>query len=271
MIKKILRVLVIGAHPDDCEEGAGGTSVKFRRQGHVVKFFHATNGDAGHFQTSREELAARRENEVGASCNITGIEYEISNNHDAYLEADIATRDKFIIAIREFSPDIIITHRPNDYHPDHRNTSLLVQNSSYLVSVPIVCPSVKPLTKQPLILYMYDNFKKPIAFSPDIVVNIDDEMEAKVRMQACHVSQYYEWLPWINGVYDQVPEAESDKLAWLFALQAQHNGTISNQFRKQLIERFGLSKGGQIKYSEAFEVSEYGRSLSQEELNEFER
>jgi N-acetylglucosamine malate deacetylase 1 len=269
MENKKLRVLVIGAHPDDCELGTGGTAIKYSRLGHVVKYVYATNGDAGHHELGGAKLAQIRAEEVKKSCAVAGIKYEILENHDAYLEVNIKLREKFIQIIRDFKPDVIITHRPNDYHPDHRNTSLLVQDSSYLITVPNVCPLTPILSNQPVILYIQDHFKKPYEFSPDIVVSIDDAVEDKVEMLNCHKSQFYEWLPWNRGEISLVPEDADERKKWLYEHETKRNERAANKYRDKLLERYGEEDGLKIKYVEAFEISEYGRPLDKDEISQF--
>jgi N-acetylglucosamine malate deacetylase 1 len=269
MDNKKLRILVIGAHPDDCELGTGGTAIKYCRLGHIVKYVYATNGDAGHHELGGVKLAQIRAKEVRKSCAVAGIEYEILDNHDAYLEVNIKLREKFIRLIRDFKPDIIITHRPNDYHPDHRNTSLLLQDSSYLITVPNVCPLSPIVNIQPVILYIHDNFKKPYEFSPDIVVGIDDVVEDKVEMLNCHQSQFYEWLPWNRGEISLVPEDADERKEWLYNDETKRNEMVANRYRDKLLERYGYEYGIKIKFAEAFEISEYGRHLDKKEISQY--
>ncbi len=137
-----LRLLVIGAHPDDADIGAGGLAVIFRRLGHVVKFVSVTNGAVGHHQMSGQPLVARRRAEAQAAGEIIGAEYEVWDYPDGQLLPTLEARKQVIRLIRQFSPDLLLTHRPNDYHPDHRYTSQLVQDAAYLVTVPNICPGL---------------------------------------------------------------------------------------------------------------------------------
>jgi len=261
-----IRALMIGAHPDDCEFLAGGLAAKYRAQGHAVKFVSATNGNAGHHQMGGGPLAQRRREEARRVSALTGIEYEILGNDDGQLEADLATRAQIIGLIRSFRPDLIFTHRLNDYHPDHRRTGILVQDASYLIRVPNICPLVPHLTYSPVILYMQDGFQKPVPLSPDVVVAIDDVMDDKARMVHCHESQFYEWLPWVGGYADQVPDGDAARLAWLRRQREQYDGAVADRFRDHLIARYGEAPGRAVRYAEAFEVSEYGRPLPPDEI-----
>lgn len=263
-----LRVLMIGAHPDDCEIDTGGLAVKYRARGDVVKFVSATNGDAGHHQIGGGPLARRRLEETRRVAKVADIEYEVLENSDGRLEANLATREQFIRLIREFRPDLLFTHRTNDYHPDHRHTGTLVQDASYLIRVPNICPQTPHLTRTPIILYMQDNFQKPTPFTPEVVVAIDDVMDAKVRMLHCHESQMYEWLPYVGGY--EVPREDAERLAWLRARYERRNGVEdAGPVRDALIRRYGTEQGSAVRCAEAFEVSEYGRGLKDEEIDRY--
>lgn len=264
MLDKQLRIMTIGAHPDDCELFSGGTCLKYSSLGHKVKFVYTTNGDAGHHILGGHELAAVRASEVAAACAVGGFEHEIMNNHDGYLEASIRNRDQLIRIIRKFKPDIIFTHRPNDYHTDHRCTALLVQDSVFLLTVPNICPDTPALDYLPVIMYMEDSFKKPNEFEPKVVVGIDDIFSSKAKMADCHKSQMYEWLPWLGRYLESVPEGEAERLAWLTAKIAGEDAAVADRFRSQLAGRYGVQKGAGVKCAEAYELSEYGESISDE-------
>lgn len=261
-----IRALMIGAHPDDCEYLAGGLAAKYRARGHAVRFVSVTNGNAGHHQMGGGLLARRRLEETRRVSALTGIEYEVLDNDDGQLETDLSTRAQVIGLIRTFRPDLIFTHRTNDYHPDHRRTGILVQDASYLIRVPNICPLVPHLTYSPIILYLQDGFQKPIPFAPDVVVGIDDVLDDKTRMLHCHESQFYEWLPSIGGYSDQAPEGDTARLAWLRRAREEYDGAVADRFRDALIARYGDAAGNAVRYAEAFEVSEYGRALPPDEV-----
>jgi LmbE family N-acetylglucosaminyl deacetylase len=107
MKNKQIRVLVFGAHPDDCDFHMGGTAVKYARLGHKVKFVSLTNGNAGHHIMGGGQLARRRQEETRKVFEMTGIEYQVLDNDDGKLQADLATRENVIRIIREFKPDLI--------------------------------------------------------------------------------------------------------------------------------------------------------------------
>jgi LmbE family N-acetylglucosaminyl deacetylase len=260
----MVSVLAIGAHPDDCDLGAGGVAALYARLGHRVHFVAATNGDAGHFEMGGAPLARRRLAEAKAAAAVAGIAYSVLDNHDGELEPTLANRRQIIRLIRELQPDLVFTHRPNDYHPDHRYTSLLVQDAAYMVTVPGVVALTPHLRTDPVICYMSDDFQRPYPFTPDIVVDIDEVMEVKLEMLHQHTSQVYEWLPYNTRVLEEVPAGEAERRAWLRRTWAPRSSAIADRFRDLLIELYGPEQGSHVRYAEAFEVCEYGAPLTAE-------
>lgn len=257
---------MIGAHPDDCEFKTGGLALKYRQRGDIVKFVSATNGNAGHHEMGGGPLARRRAEECRAVASVADIEYEVLEIDDGRLVVDLPTRDRFLRLIREFQPDIVFTHRPNDYHPDHRGTGILVQDASYLIRVPNICPQTPHLSQTPIIAYMSDGFRKPAPFTADVVVAVDEVMEHKARMLHCHQSQIYEWLPYDGGYAGEIPTEAAERLTWLQNRQARRDASVADRFRDAVIARYG-DAGRDLHGVEAFEISEYGRSLSPDETD----
>ncbi|MGH9340513.1 MAG: PIG-L deacetylase family protein [Acidobacteriota bacterium] len=260
-----LSILIIGAHPDDAEK-SGGTAAKYVQQGHTVRLVAVTNGDAGHQEMGGGPLAQRRIKESYCAGAAIGAEYIVLDNHDGELMPTLENRRQIIQVIREAKPDIVITHRPNDYHPDHRNTGLLVRDAAYMVTVPNVVAAIPHLMKNPIFVYMSDRFTQPNPFEPDWVVSIDDVIEKKIDMYHCHESQVYEWLPYNAGYLDQVPSDPSKRRAWLGDMWKPRSASTADQYRQKLVELYGAEKGRQVKYAEAFEISEYGSMPSPEEF-----
>jgi LmbE family N-acetylglucosaminyl deacetylase len=263
------RYMVIGAHPDDCESVAG-IMLQLLDRGGKVKFLTATNGASGHQEMMGGALALRRQEETRKVTGITGIEYEILDNTDAFLTASLPERHEMLRAIRRWSPDVIITHRPNDYHPDHRNTSVLVQDCSFLVMVPNVCPLTPPLRHMPAIFYMQDSFRRPYPFSPDLVFDIDCKLEEKLRMYHQYTSQMYEWLPWVGQLQGEtIPDGDEARFEWLRRSRfAQTGAGFANRFRAGLVQKYG-AHGEQVQYAEALEICEYGAGLTPAQLAEY--
>jgi LmbE family N-acetylglucosaminyl deacetylase len=259
-----LRIIVFGAHPDDCDMDAGGTAALWAAKGHAVKFVALTNGDAGHQSEGGGALAKRRRAEAQEAGRRLGIaEYEVLDNHDGELEPTLAVRQQVIRRIRQWQADVVIAPRPNDYHPDHRYTGVVVQDSAYMVVVPNVTPDTEPLRRNPVFLYSYDHFQRPNPFRPDVAVAIDATVEKKLLALDAHVSQVYEWLPWVDGALASVPQDETARLAWL--RQQRSGQPIRDELRAVLRKWYGPKAEG-VKHAEAFEVCEYGRRPSEADL-----
>ena len=251
-----MRIIVIGAHPDDCDQKAGGTAILLSRLGHKVKFVSVTNGDAGHQNDKGATLAARRLAESKEAGKRFGVEYDVLNNHDGLLMPSLDVRLQVIRKIREWNADVVMAPRPNDYHPDHRYTGILVQDAAYMVAVPNIAPEVPALKKNPVFFYFQDHFQKPNVFRPDIAIDISSVFEQKVHALDAHVSQMYEWLPWIGGYLQDVPASPADRRKWLATTRT---GRISPEVRKSLEKWYGAGKAAGVQHAEAFEICEYGR------------
>jgi LmbE family N-acetylglucosaminyl deacetylase len=261
-----LRIIVFGAHPDDCELDAGGTAARWAQLGHRVKFVSVTNGDIGHHEMAGAILARRRLAEVNRCAEILGITTEVLDNHDGELLPTLENRRTITRKIREWQADVVIAHRPNDYHPDHRYTGILIQDAAFMVIVPSFCPDVPALRKNPVFLYSEDSFRKPNPFAPDVVVPIDPVFDRKVAAIDALESQFYEWNPWLGGYLDEVPKEKGERLAWTRARARKRYGAIADRFRTLLIDALGPERGRDVEYAEAFEVCEYGTQPSKEEL-----
>ena len=257
-----IHIIVLGAHPDDCDGDAGGTAILWAKMGHRVKFVSLTNGDAGHFATGGGALAKRRMAEAQEAGKRFGVEYTVIDNHDGELMPTLENRLTVIREIRKWNADVVIGPRPNDYHPDHRNTAILMQDAAYLVIVPNVAPDVPPLKKNPVFLYAADRFQKPNPFEPHIAVDIDEVYTEKIYAMAAHESQYFEWLPWTSGTLDQIPEDEKGRLDYLAGRRTFPPGEAILDCLKQWYGDKALT----VKHAEAFEICEYGKRPDKEEI-----
>lgn len=259
-----LRIIAIGAHPDDCDIKFGGTAAKLAKAGHAVKFLSVTNGDAGHHEIGGAALAKRRYLETQESARRIGIaEYQVLDNHDGELMPTLEVRRQIIRAIRQWKADIVISPRPNDYHPDHRYTGVLVQDAAYMVVVPNVVADTPPLERNPIFLYYQDGFQKPAPFRPDVVVPIDDVWDTKINGMDAHTSQFYEWLPWVDRRLNEVPKDAAARKKWLSGRRVQ---PVNDAVRKTLTEEIGADGTAKVQYVESFELCEYGRRPSLDEL-----
>jgi len=258
-----LRVIAFGAHPDDCDIRAAGTAAKFVALGHHVKFVSVTNGDAGHQSEGGGMLAKRRRAEAMESGRRLGVTYEVLDNHDGELLPTINVREQIIRRIRQWNADIVLAPRPNDYHPDHRYTGVLVEDAAYMVVVPNICPDTPPLHDNPVFLYYEDGFQRPNPFRPDVSIAIDDVFEKKIDALDAQVSQFYEWLPWVDHTLDQVPKDPVERKKWL---ASRREPRISPAVRKALEKWYGAERAAQVKIAESFELCEYGRRPTDDEL-----
>src|SRR5260370_31749816 len=166
--------------------------MRWADKGHHVQFVSVTNGDIGHWRDAGGPLARRRKAEVERVAKILGIATEVLDIHDGELLPSLENRRTITRLIREWKADIVMSHRPNDYHPDHRYTGVLVQDSAYMVAVPYFCPEAPPLKNNPVFLFYPDGFQKPNPFHPDLVVAIDAVIEKKLDALDTLVSQFYE-------------------------------------------------------------------------------
>jgi N-acetylglucosamine malate deacetylase 1 len=261
MTQDKLNILILGAHPDDADIKAGGTAAHWTRLGHAVRMVSMTDGSSGHQTLSGLALAHRRMAEAAAAGAIIGATYEVWDHPDGYLLPTLEARAQVIRAMRTCQADVVITHRLTDYHPDHRYTSQLVQDAAYLVTVPSICADVPILPRNPVILYFSDTFKKPCPFQPRVVVDIEEQLPLVVAMLDCHVSQFYEWLPFNSGNLHEVPGEPAARKAWLGERIARRIRPLADRYRELVVKTYGPERGSQVKYIEAFEVSEVGAAL----------
>ncbi|HBJ85517.1 MAG TPA: GlcNAc-PI de-N-acetylase [Verrucomicrobiales bacterium] len=264
-----LRIIVFGAHPDDAEYKTAGTAVKWARLGHHVKLVSVTNGDVGHWKEAGGPLAMRRTAEAAACAKKLGVTSQVLDIHDGELVPSLENRKLITRVIREWKADIVIAHRPWDYHPDHRYVGVLIQDAAFMVTVPFICPDVPHLKKNPVFLYSSDGFQKPYPFTPDIAVSVDDSFEQKLDGIHELTSQHYEGGA--NGSAEHmksVPPASDEvgRRAWLKRRWGARQGSEADKYRDLLIKLYGEEKGKAVRYAETFEICEYGRRPSAAEI-----
>ena len=266
-----LHIVVFGAHPDDPQFKAGGSAIKWAKQGHHVKLVAVTNGDIGHWQEAGGPLAQRRKAEVEATGKVWGIETEVLDIHDGELLPTLENRKLITKVIREFNADIVISHRPWDYHPDHRYVGVLVQDAAFMVTVPFFCPDIPFLKKNPVFMYSSDGFQKPYPFKPDVAVALDDVFDQKVEGLHLMPSQVYEGGASGSAEYVKtVPPASDETMrkAWLKRRWQARQGNEADKYRDLLIKWYGEEQGKAVKFAETFELCEYGARPTEAQLRE---
>jgi LmbE family N-acetylglucosaminyl deacetylase len=262
-----LRILCFGAHPDDCELKAGGVAVLWAQHGHHVKFVSVTNGDIGHWREAGGPLARRRKAEVERAAKILDIATEVLDIHDGELLPTLENRRTITRLIREWKADIVMSHRPNDYHPDHRYTGVLVQDSAYMVAVPYFCPDVPPLKHNPVFLFYSDGFQRPNQFTADIAINIDSVIERKLDALDTLVSQFYEGGALGSAaLMPRDPEKQVERRKQVRAAFASRSQSIAQRYRDALAQWYGKERAGQVQHAEVFEICEYGRRPDRKEI-----
>jgi LmbE family N-acetylglucosaminyl deacetylase len=264
-----LRVIIFGAHPDDAEYRGAGVAMKWAKAGHHVKLVSSTNGDIGHWQSAGGPLAQRRIKEVQEVARRLGVVNEVLDIHDGEILPTLENRKLFTKLIRQWNADIVISNRPNDYHPDHRYTSILMQDSAYMVTVPFFAPDVPFLKKNPVFLYTHDNFKKPNPFQADVAVAIDDVMEPTLDALLVMESQIHEGgANGYEGIYPTDPAGRQKRRDEVRQSLARRYANMATQYRDVLTKYYGADRAKNVKYAQAFEVCEYGRRPTEAELKQ---
>lgn len=263
-----LRIIAFGAHPDDAELKASGVAALWAAAGHKVKFVAMTNGDVGHFESAGGPLARRRKAEVAECARILGIENEVLDIHDGELVPSLENRKTVSRLIREWQADIVMGHRPYDYHPDHRYTGVLLDDSAVVVVAPFFVPDTPPTARNPVYMYYSDGFQDPKPFNPAIVVSIDDAADKKWRCVSAMPSQFGDKDSWQGRTLQNVPAGDREREAYLLDIVKKRNNAVADQYRDKLVALYGKERGQAVKYAEAFQLSQYGRQPTAEELKQ---
>jgi len=261
-----LRIIAFGAHPDDAELKASGVAALWAAQGHKVKFVAMTNGDVGHFETAGGPLARRRKAEVKECARILGIETDVMDIHDGELVPSLENRKAMARLIREWQADIVMGHRPYDYHPDHRYTGVLMDDSAVVVVAPFFVPDTPPTPRNPVFMYYSDGFQDPKPFTPSIVVGIDEVADKKWACVSAMPSQFGDADSWQGRTLANVPKGDRERAAYLLDIVKKRNIAIADQYRERLVALYGPERGKKVQYAEAFQLGQYGRQPSLDDL-----
>jgi N-acetylglucosamine malate deacetylase 1 len=261
-----LRIIAFGAHPDDAELKFAGTAALFAKQGHKVKLVALTNGDVGHFAQAGGPLAQRRKAEVEACHAKLGVDTAVLDIHDGELMPDLETRKKVANLIREWQADIVLSHRPWDYHPDHRAVGKLAEDAAVVVAAPYFAPYTPPTSRNPIFLFYSDDFKRPYPFDPILAVGFDEVAQKKWDCIADLPSQFADADSWQARYRPNVPKDEAGRRAFLMEGVRQRSADVANRYRNLLVTLYGEQKGKSIQYAEAFELNQYGSQATVDEL-----
>jgi LmbE family N-acetylglucosaminyl deacetylase len=261
-----LRIIAFGAHPDDAELKASGVAALWAAAGHKVKFVAMTNGDVGHFEMAGGPLARRRKAEVAECAKILGIETEVLDIHDGELTPSLENRKTVARLIREWRADIVMGHRPYDYHPDHRYTGVLMDDSAVVVVAPFFVPDTPPTPRNPVFMYYSDGFQDPKPFTPTVVVGIDEVADKKWKCVSAMPSQFGDKDSWQGRTLANVPAGDREREAYLLELVKKRNAAVAEQYRERLVTLYGPERGKKVLYAEAFQLGQYGRQAPLEEL-----
>ena len=261
-----LRIIAFGAHPDDAELKFAGTAALLAAQGHKVKLVALTNGDVGHFAQAGGPLAQRRKAEVESCHRKIGVESAVLDIHDGELMPDLETRKKVVNLIREWQADIVLSHRPWDYHPDHRAVGKLAEDAAVIVAAPFFTPYTPPTARNPIFLFYSDPFLKPYPFDPIIAIGIDQVADKKWDCISSMPSQFGDADSWQARTRPNVPSDEAGRKAFLIEGVKQRSADVANQHRALLVKLYGNERGRAVRYAEAFELNQYGSATTMEEL-----
>lgn len=263
-----LRLLILAAHPDDAEISSGGLAAIYRSLGHSVKIVSVTNGEAGHHETVGPALTSRRRGEAAASAKVIGAVSEVWDFPDGRIQPTLELRYRIIREIRQERPDLVVTHRNNDYHPDHRAVGDAVRDASYMVTVPALVSDVPIVDKEPVVAFMPDLFTKPYPLQPDVIVDISRQLDTITEMLACHKSQFFEWLPYNRRELSDVPRGDAGRKHWLKDKLIERFAQRTQRFWPATVAAYGEAAARNIPFIEPYEISEYAGRLTPERRRE---
>ena len=263
-MSETLDIVIVGAHPDDCEVMAGGITARYVELGHNVRYIVTTNGDAGHYEMDRKSLKERRRQEAWDVSQVLGIQYDIMDVPDGCLEPTLKNRERLIRVLRGFQPDLIITHSLDDYHPDHRYTAQLVADTSYMLNVPLCVPDVPIVKKEVVYCYMsrISHQNTPVT----MLIPVDNYMDKKRLAFHQNTSQVYEWLPWVENLDpSEIPADQKGRKEFLRKRWDPWWQELKKLYDVKIQE--GVFED--VKYIEVCEASLWGSPLTPENIRRY--
>lgn len=255
--QKPLRVMVIFAHPDEGEIYTGGITALFTKMGCQVKFMSLTNGDAGHYSIKPEDLAKMRYQEAMESKRILSLsDYEVLNYHDQHLKNTKESQDKVIKSIQDWKADIVFTYYPaKGGHTDNMTAGYIVRDAA---------PRLK-MSTTPVFVYIRDYHTITFSYIPDFAIGIDSVWETKLAACAAQKSQVADAIPHSMGILEEV-RANPEKQKQLIYENTLPFSNVTTVNLPALEKWYGKEAAAKIKYAEAFEIAEFGRQLTEEEM-----
>ena len=253
-----LKVMVIFAHPDEGEIYTGGITALFTKMGHQVKFMSLTNGDAGHYSMKPADLAKMRYQEAMESKGILSLgDYEVLDYHDQQLKNTKEVQDKVIKSIQDWNADIVFTYYPaKGGHTDNMTAGYIVRDAA---------PRLQ-MAKMPVFVYIRDYHTIKFSYIPDFAVDIDSVWSTKLAACTVQRSQVMDAIPHSMGILEEV-RAHPEKQKELIYQNTYPFSSVTNINRPALEKWYGTEAASKIKYAEAFEIAEFGRQVSDAEMN----
>ncbi len=184
--------------------------------------------------------------EVQQAARVLGIESEVLDIHDGELEPTLENRRKITRLIRQWNADIVMSHRPNDYHPDHRYTGVLVQDAAFMVTVPFFCPGHAAARRRTRCSSTIPiDFRKANPFTPDVIVAIDDVIDKKLDAVHSLPSQVYEGGASGSEAFEaDVPKpTRPDARAWAKKVHGGRYAAVADKYRDALVRVVRAERG----------------------------
>jgi LmbE family N-acetylglucosaminyl deacetylase len=221
-----------------------------------------TNGDRGHFfeeyKTRPHLLASRRLEEARKAAAAIGADSRTLNLHDGGVYVNEENTMAMVRLLRELQPDLVLFNRNVDYHRDHRYASQLVLDATFMLTVPLYCPETPALKQMPVFAYWFDRFTEGQPFRADILVPTDSVLKEKADVGQEHISQFFEWLPWHAGRYDEVPQDPAERRKGIEEMVRGRGEWVRNHIPEEIVQKW--APGREIRCCEAFQISEYGHT-----------
>jgi N-acetylglucosamine malate deacetylase 1 len=182
--------------------------------------------------------------------------------HDGELVPSLENRRTVARLIRNHQADIVMGHRPYDYHADHRYTGVLLNDAAVFV------PNTPPTQGNPIFLHYPDRFEDPLPYEPHLVVDIDASAEKKWQCVLAMPSQFGDKDSWGARMRANVPEDETERKMLILESHKRSSAAVADRYREMLVQQYGQERGSKVQYAEAFRINQYGRQVSVDQLKQ---